>query len=62
TTFGPLQRVLDTVELSVDQWAICIVAGALIIVVAEVRKVFRRRASSSAAVTTGGAPLPAAAS
>ena len=26
TTFGPLQRVLDTVELGVDQWAICIVA------------------------------------
>ncbi len=27
TTFGPLQRVLDTVELSVEQWAICIVCG-----------------------------------
>src|SRR6187397_2219062 len=31
TAFGPLQRVLDTVELSVDQWAICIVVGASII-------------------------------
>ena len=62
TTFGPLQRVLDTVELSVDQWAICIVAGALIVIVAEIRKVFRRRAASTEAVTAGGAPLPAAAS
>ena len=25
TAFGPLQRVLDTVELSVEQWAVCIV-------------------------------------
>ena len=39
----PLQRILDTVELSVDQWAICIVVAASIIVVAEVRKIFRRR-------------------
>ena len=61
TTFGPLQRVLDTVELTVDQWAVCIVAGALIIIVAEIRKVFRRRAAATAAVPAGGAPLPAAA-
>ena len=27
TTFGPLQRLLDTVELNVDQWAICIVVA-----------------------------------
>ena len=43
TTFGPLQRILDTTELSVDQWAICIVVAASIIVVAEVRKLFGRR-------------------
>jgi Ca2+-transporting ATPase len=43
TTFGPLQRVLDTVELGVEQWAICIVAGASIIIVAEIRKLVRRR-------------------
>jgi P-type Ca2+ transporter type 2C len=62
TTFGPLQRVLDTVELGADNWAICIVAAASIIVVAEIRKLVRRRARSSEAVTTGGAPQPAAAS
>ncbi len=43
TTFGPLQRLLDTVELSVDQWAISIAVAASIIVVAEIRKFFRRR-------------------
>jgi len=44
TTFGPLERLLDTTELTIDQWALCIVVAASIIVVAEVRKVFRRRA------------------
>jgi len=48
TTFGPLERILDTTELNVQQWAISIVLGSLIIVVVEVRKVFRRRASASA--------------
>ena len=33
TTFGPLQRVLDTVELTIEQWAICGIVAALIIVV-----------------------------
>jgi Ca2+-transporting ATPase len=50
TTFGPLQRILDTTELSPEQWAICVVAAASIIVVAEVRKVFRRRRLPQAAV------------
>ena len=39
TAFGPLQRVLDTVELSPELWAVCIVVAASIIVVEEVRKV-----------------------
>ena len=51
TTFGPLQRVLDTVELTIEQWAICAIVAASIIVVAEVRKVLRRRAAPVAAVT-----------
>ncbi len=51
TTFGPLQRVLDTVELTIEQWAICGIVAALIIVVSEVRKVMRRRAAPVAAVT-----------
>ena len=51
TTFGPLQRILDTTELTVGQWALCIVLAASIIVVAEVRKVLRRRSAVAPAAT-----------
>jgi Ca2+-transporting ATPase len=43
TAFGPLQRILDTVDLTVEQWAVCILVAASIIVVAEVRKFVRSR-------------------
>jgi P-type Ca2+ transporter type 2C len=43
TTFGPLQRMLETTELTVQQWAICIVVASSVIVIAEIRKLFRRR-------------------
>jgi P-type Ca2+ transporter type 2C len=49
TTFGPLQRLLDTTELSATQWAICIVLSASIIVITELRKVFRRRSAGRVA-------------
>ena len=29
TTFGPLQRMLDTTELTVQQWALCIVVASV---------------------------------
>ena len=58
TTFGPLQRVLDTVELTVDQWAICAVVAASIVVIAEARKFLRRRNPSAAAA--GPRPAQAA--
>jgi P-type Ca2+ transporter type 2C len=54
TTFGPLNRILDTVELTVEQWAICAVIAASIIVVAEVRKLLGRR--RTAAVATPAPP------
>jgi Ca2+-transporting ATPase len=60
TTFGPLQRILNTTELTIDQWAICIVGAATIIVVAEARKlIFRRRAPVEEAAPVA-APAPAA--
>ena len=59
TTFGPLERILDTTELNVQQWAISIVLASLIIVVAEARKLLRRRASASAPAAPA-APAPAA--
>jgi Ca2+-transporting ATPase len=57
TTFGPLQRVLDTTELDPGKWVICAAVAASIIVVAEIRKVFRRRTARIVAA----APSPAAA-
>jgi Ca2+-transporting ATPase len=56
TTFGPLQRVLDTTELGVDLWAICIVASTSIIVVTEVAKIFRRRSRGQVAQAPVGTP------
>ena len=50
TSFGPLQRLLDTVDLSPEQWTVCIVVAASIIVVEEARKLLRRRATSAATV------------
>jgi Ca2+-transporting ATPase len=45
-----LQRVLDTVELTGNQWLICIGAGLLVVVVSEAWKfVLRRRESPEAA-------------
>jgi P-type Ca2+ transporter type 2C len=38
TELGILQRVLSTVGLTVDQWAICIAVAASIVVVSEVKK------------------------
>jgi Ca2+-transporting ATPase len=44
TSFGFLQRILDTVELTGNQWLICIGAALPIVVASEVRKfVLRRR-------------------
>ena len=37
------QRILDTVELSGNQWLICIGAGATVLVASEIRKFFLRR-------------------
>jgi Ca2+-transporting ATPase len=60
TSFGPLQRVLDTVDLTVEQWAVCIAGAATIIVIEEVRKfIRRRRAPAPAAIAQAPAPVPA---
>ena len=48
TELGFLQRILDTVELTGNQWLICIGAALPIVVASEIRKlVLRRRAPSS---------------
>jgi Ca2+-transporting ATPase len=48
TTIDPLERLLDTVPLDLNQWLICIGAAAWVLVVTESRKLIaRRRALSS---------------
>jgi Ca2+-transporting ATPase len=43
TEFGFLLRILDTVELTGNQWLICIGAGLPIVVASEIRKLVLRR-------------------
>jgi len=43
TVLGPLQKLLETTSLDVQQWLICICAGLAIVVVSEIRKAVRRR-------------------
>jgi Ca2+-transporting ATPase len=50
TVLGPLQKLLETTSLDVQQWLICICVGLAIVVVSEIRKAIRRRA---------GVPAPA---
>ena len=48
TEFGFLQRILDTVELTGNQWLICIGAALPIVVASEIRKFLLRRRPASA--------------
>jgi Ca2+-transporting ATPase len=47
-----LNRILDTVPLTVHQWCICVVAALAVIVVTEVRKLVLRRREAGARSTT----------
>ncbi len=42
TSFGPLQTLLGTVDLTLEQWAIAAGAASTIIVIEEIRKLIRR--------------------
>jgi P-type Ca2+ transporter type 2C len=56
TVLGPLEKLLETTSLDVQQWLICICVGLAIVVVSEIRKVIRRRAAGPA---MAGAESPA---
>ena len=43
TVLGPLQSLLETTSLDVQQWLICSCVGLAIVVVSEIRKAIRRR-------------------
>ena len=62
TTFGPLERLLDTTELEPGQWAICIAVASVIIVVCEVRKVLRRRTTAAHELAAAAPAMGSAAS
>jgi Ca2+-transporting ATPase len=47
TSFGFLQRILDTMELTGNQWLICIAAALPIVVASEIRKFILRRRDSA---------------
>ena len=64
TELGFLQRILETVSLSPDQWAICILVALSLIVVEEVRKLLKVKTGDEpvAAIAAPAAPAaPAAA-
>ena len=55
TEMGFLQRLLDTVELTGNQWLICIGAGAVIVVVSEIRKFILRQSTDDEASSEAAA-------
>jgi len=60
TELGILQRVLGTVSLSIDQWAVCIGVALSLIVVEEVRKLLKvRTGDEPAAAVVAAAPAAA---
>jgi Ca2+-transporting ATPase len=60
TEFGFLQRLLGTVPLSIDQWAVCIVVPLSLIVVEEVRKLLKVRTADEPAAPEAASVAAAA--
>lgn len=59
TQFGPLQQILDTVELTVGEWALCVVVAASIVVICEVKKAFHIRTGEEPEAETVAQPAAA---
>jgi P-type Ca2+ transporter type 2C len=55
TELGILQRILGTVGLSLEQWGICVLVGASIVVVAEIKKLLKIRTDETAAAVPAAA-------
>ncbi|MFI5225053.1 MAG: cation-translocating P-type ATPase [Candidatus Limnocylindrales bacterium] len=60
TELGLLRRLLDTVSLSLDQWAVCTAVAASIVVVCEVKKLLHIRVTEEVAVTPSSPAAPSA--
>jgi len=59
TVLGPLQKLLETTSLDVQQWLICTCVALSIIVVSEIRKAVRRRTAAGAGPVGQSVPSPA---
>jgi Ca2+-transporting ATPase len=55
TELGFLQRILGTVSLSIDQWAVCILVALSLVVIQEARKLLKSRAGDEAGVAAPAA-------
>ena len=60
TEIGLLNRILDTVNLSVDQWLICAAASIPVLLLSEIKKVLKIR-TDAPPVRVATEPAPAAA-
>ncbi|HEU5204854.1 MAG TPA: HAD-IC family P-type ATPase [Candidatus Limnocylindrales bacterium] len=61
TELGILNRILDTVNLTVDQWLLCILVSLLTLAVAEIKKLLRIRTSEAPQLAQPETAAPAAA-
>jgi len=52
TEFGLFQRILHTTSLSLAQWGLCLLAGAVVVIPTELRKVVLRRRVTSEGTTS----------
>jgi Ca2+-transporting ATPase len=57
TTFGPFQRLLETTELELEQWLLCIGGALVVLAVAEIRKLVVRQPIDEGAAASGDAEL-----
>jgi Ca2+-transporting ATPase len=61
TELGFLNRLLDTVNLSIDQWWICLLVSLVVIVLAEVKKLLKIRTTETPPLAAAMEPEPVAA-
>jgi Ca2+-transporting ATPase len=61
TELGLLNRILDTVNLTVDQWLLCALVSLLTLAVAEIKKLLRIRTSEAPQLAQPETAAPAAA-
>jgi Ca2+-transporting ATPase len=59
TELGILNRILDTVNLNLDQWAVCVVVSLALIVVPEIKKLLHIRTTDAPQAVAAVAPASA---